>query len=81
MKEYLMEVHGFEAENITVLMDDDDEDTADPTYENILAAYDKLVSETQEGDVVFCHFSGEYSIWVFRLCKETLSGPVQSFLT
>ena len=54
-----MEVHGFEAENITVLMDDDDEDHAEPTYENIMAAYDKLVSETQEGDVVFCHFSGE----------------------
>jgi metacaspase-1 len=79
MKEYLTEVHGFEPENITVLMDDDDEDTAEPTYENIMAAYDKLVSETQEGDVVFCHFSGEY-IWVFRLSSEALSRPSQMHL-
>ena len=54
-----MEVHGFEAENITLLMDDDDDDHIEPTKENILAAYEKLVEESEEGDVVFCHFSGQ----------------------
>ncbi|CAB9516074.1 Metacaspase-1 [Seminavis robusta] len=58
MMEYLLEVHGFEHENITLLMDDDDDDHIEPTKENILAAYEKLVEETEEGDVVFCHFSG-----------------------
>ena len=56
MKEYLMEVHGFEEENITLLMDDGE--NTEPTKANILAAYETLVSECEEGDVVFCHFSG-----------------------
>ena len=56
MKEYLMEVHGFEEENITLLMDDGE--NTEPTKANILAAYETLVNECEEGDVVFCHFSG-----------------------
>lgn len=56
MTEYIQDVHGFEDENITTLMDDGEH--TEPTKENILAAYEKLVSESEEGDIVFCHFSG-----------------------
>lgn len=57
MIEYIKDVHGFEDEDIVVLMDDGEH--TEPTRENILAAYEKLVEDTQEGDVVFCHFSGK----------------------
>lgn len=63
MIEYIKDVHGFEDEDITVLMDDGEH--TEPTRENILAAYDKLVQETKEGDVVFCHYSGTYSFSVY----------------
>lgn len=56
MMEYLIDVHGFEAENITLLMDDGE--NTEPTRANILSAYQTLINECQEGDVVFCHFSG-----------------------
>ena len=56
MKKYIMDVHGFQEENITVLMDDGRHTR--PTRENILAAYKKVVAESQSGDVVFCHYSG-----------------------
>lgn len=56
IKEYLMDVHGFEEENMTILMDDGEHE--DPTRENILAAYTMLVEESQEGDVCFAHYSG-----------------------
>lgn len=56
MTDYIKDVHDFEEENITTLLDDGEH--TDPTKENILAAYAKLVSESEEGDIVFCHFSG-----------------------
>ena len=56
MKEYMQNVHGFQDANITLLLDDGKH--TNPTYANILAAYDKLVSESQPGDAVFCHYSG-----------------------
>jgi len=56
IKEYLMDVHGFENENIVLLMDDDDHDP--PTFENITNAFKNVVAETQEGDCVFIHYSG-----------------------
>eukprot|EP00545_Synedropsis_sp_CCMP1620_P009661 CAMPEP_0119019954 /NCGR_PEP_ID=MMETSP1176-20130426/23029_1 /TAXON_ID=265551 /ORGANISM="Synedropsis recta cf, Strain CCMP1620" /LENGTH=387 /DNA_ID=CAMNT_0006974291 /DNA_START=117 /DNA_END=1280 /DNA_ORIENTATION=+ len=56
MKEYIIKVWNFEEENITVLLDDGEH--TEPTKENILAAYEKLVSESQEGDAAFCHYSG-----------------------
>lgn len=56
MLEYIKKVHGFEDQNITILMDDGQH--TEPTYANIMAAYKKVVSESQEGDVVFCHYSG-----------------------
>mmetsp|Transcript_4038 Transcript_4038/g.5802 ORF Transcript_4038/g.5802 Transcript_4038/m.5802 type:complete len:318 (-) Transcript_4038:207-1160(-) len=56
MKKYIQDVHGFEDENITILMDDGNHTV--PTRENILAAYSKIVEESQPGDAVFCHYSG-----------------------
>ncbi len=52
-----MDVWGFEEGNITVLMDDGEHEN--PTRENILGAYKKIVEESQPGDVVFCHYSGK----------------------
>lgn len=56
MIEYIKDVHGFPEENITILMDDGNH--TEPTRDNILAAYRKLVRESQPGDVVFTHYSG-----------------------
>jgi len=56
MKDYIMDVHGFEEDNITILLDDG-EHTA-PTKENILEAYRTLVAQSEPGDVIFCHYSG-----------------------
>ena len=57
MKEYLMDVHEFEEENMTILLDDGEH--ADPTRENILNAYAQIVADSQEGDVVYLHYSGK----------------------
>lgn len=59
MKEYLMDVHGFEEANMTILMDDGVH--LDPTKDNILAAYEQIVLDSQDGDAVYCHYSGESS--------------------
>lgn len=56
IKEYLKDVHGYEEENFTYLMDDGEHD--DPTYDNILAAFDDLVEKSAAGDSVFVHYSG-----------------------
>jgi len=56
IKEYLMDVYGFEEENFTYLLDDGEHD--DPTYDNILAAFDDLVGKSEAGDSVFVHYSG-----------------------
>uniref|UniRef100_A0A7S1CX21 Peptidase C14 caspase domain-containing protein n=1 Tax=Cyclophora tenuis TaxID=216820 RepID=A0A7S1CX21_CYCTE len=56
MKNYIMAVHGFPEENITVLMDDGEHEM--PTKENIIAAYRKIVEEAEPGDAVFLHYSG-----------------------
>jgi len=56
MKEYLMDVHGFTEDNMTILLDDGVHN--DPTKVNILNAYKKLVSDSQSGDVAYCHYSG-----------------------
>jgi len=56
MLAYIKECHGFEDENITILMDDGNH--TEPTSANIMAAYKQLAAETQEGDAVFCHYSG-----------------------
>jgi len=56
MKEYLMNVHGFEDRNITVLMDDGYH--RNPTRSNITQAYRELVVSSRSGDTVFAHYSG-----------------------
>lgn len=56
MKEYLMNVHGFEERNMTVLMDDGRH--INPTRANIMQAYRDLVRSSVPGDTVFIHYSG-----------------------
>ena len=56
MKKYIMNVHGFEEENITVLMDDGEH--PEPTAENMIAAYKKVIAESESGDAIFLHYSG-----------------------
>mmetsp|Transcript_32246 Transcript_32246/g.73133 ORF Transcript_32246/g.73133 Transcript_32246/m.73133 type:complete len:346 (+) Transcript_32246:129-1166(+) len=56
MKRYIMQVHGFDEENIVILMDDG-EHTA-PTFRNIIDAYKIVISQAEEGDSIFLHYSG-----------------------
>jgi len=56
MKNYIMNVHGFEEENITVLMDDGE--NTEPTKENMLDAFNKIVEESSADDAIFLHYSG-----------------------
>uniref|UniRef100_A0A7S1Y5I7 Peptidase C14 caspase domain-containing protein n=1 Tax=Grammatophora oceanica TaxID=210454 RepID=A0A7S1Y5I7_9STRA len=56
MVEYIKDVHGFPEENITLLLDDGEHTS--PTYENIMAAYRKIIEESEPGDAIFCHYSG-----------------------
>ncbi len=56
MKEYLMDVHEFEEDNMHVLLDDGVHE--DPTYDNIMNAYRQLVASSEEGDCVYLHYSG-----------------------
>ena len=51
-----MDVHGFEEDNIHLLLDDGEHES--PTKENILNAYKKIVAESEAGDAVFLHYSG-----------------------
>ena len=61
-----MDVHGFQEENITVLMDDGAH--TEPTRDNILAAYQKLVDAAEPGDAVFCHYSGTWTFFTVPCC-------------
>lgn len=56
MMEYIKDVHGFDEENIVVLMDDGEHE--DPNKENMLAAYKKIVTDSEPGDAIFLHYSG-----------------------
>jgi hypothetical protein len=56
MVEYLKDVHGFEDDNMTILMDDGVHE--DPTKSNIIAAYKAIVRDSEPGDVVYLHYSG-----------------------
>lgn len=56
MKEYLMDVHGFEEDNIVLLMDDGE--NIEPTRDNIMDAYAQIVADSEAGDVVYLHYSG-----------------------
>mmetsp|Transcript_21292 Transcript_21292/g.44285 ORF Transcript_21292/g.44285 Transcript_21292/m.44285 type:complete len:210 (+) Transcript_21292:1-630(+) len=56
MKKYIVDVHGFEEDNIVVLMDDGE--NTEPTRENIIEAYRTVVAHSEEGDAIFLHYSG-----------------------
>jgi hypothetical protein len=56
MYRYLQDVQGFQAQNMTVLMDDGQHSS--PTYSNIINAYKTIVYQSQPGDTVFLHYSG-----------------------
>jgi Caspase domain len=58
-KKYIMDVHGFEEDNIVVLLDDGQH--PDPTMENMLQAYRDVVSKAEKGDSIFLHYSGHGS--------------------
>ncbi|KAL3931371.1 MAG: hypothetical protein SGARI_004225 [Bacillariaceae sp.] len=68
MKKYIMAVHGFDEDNIAVLMDDGEHES--PTKDNIIAAYRKVVAESESGDAIFLHYSGELQCngerWIWR---------------
>lgn len=53
-----MDSLGFKEEDITVLMDDGSHQN--PTYDNILAAFGQLVTQTKAGDCAFLHYSGKF---------------------
>ncbi|KAG6557867.1 hypothetical protein Mapa_000635 [Marchantia paleacea] len=57
MYNLLLEKYGFEEENIK-LMTDTDDDNDMPTGANIKAWLKKFVAESEEGDVLYLHFSG-----------------------
>ena len=56
MKKYIMDVHGFAEENITILMDDGEH--TEPTHANIINAYKTVVAQSEEDDAIFLHYSG-----------------------
>ena len=56
MKKYIMDVHGFEEDNIVVLMDDGNH--TEPTARNIVNAYKTVMAEAEDGDAIFLHYSG-----------------------
>lgn len=56
MVDYIKDVHGFEDDNITILLDDGKHTS--PTTANMIAAYKKIVADAQPGDALFCHYSG-----------------------
>lgn len=56
MMNYITNCHGFEEENIVVLMDDGE--NIRPTYRNIINAYKRVISESEPGDSIFLHYSG-----------------------
>jgi len=67
IKDYIMDVHGFKEEDITVLMDDGSHEN--PTFDNIISAFRKLVGQTEAGDCAFLHYSGESVCWMLLCCN------------
>jgi len=56
MKKYIMDVHGFDEENIIILMDDGEH--IEPSKDNIIKAYETVVAQSEENDAIFLHYSG-----------------------
>lgn len=58
MKDFLMDVHGFDERDMLILMDDGQ--CKMPTKKNIETGFRILTSRSKPGDVVFVMFSGTY---------------------
>jgi len=56
MKKYIIDVHGFDEENIVILMDDGIH--TPPTMANMIDAYTQIVVDSEDGDAIFLHYSG-----------------------
>ncbi|VEU40212.1 unnamed protein product [Pseudo-nitzschia multistriata] len=56
IKRYLTKEQGFREKDMLILMDDGRHNQ--PTRDNILGAFDRIVQYSQAGDVVFIHYSG-----------------------
>jgi len=56
MKQYLVNVHGFEEDNIVILLDDGNH--TEPTKANIIDAYKTVIDQAEDGDAIFLHYSG-----------------------
>ena len=57
MKQYLMQVHGVERENMLIIMDDDNHHQ--PTKQLFLDGLRRLCEISQPGDSIFVQFSGK----------------------
>jgi metacaspase-1 len=62
VKKYLVEVQGFQEENILVLVDDG-RNRHFPTRKNIIAALRQSVAQSMPGDSVYFHYSGTVVLW------------------
>ena len=60
MQKYLRDVHDFDDENIHLLLDDGIHRA--PTKDNILHAYRQIIADSDDGDVIFLHYSGTYVV-------------------
>lgn len=58
IKEFLMQVHGFERENMLILMDDGNHHA--PNKQLIMDGFRRLTEISEPGDVIFIQFSGTY---------------------
>ena len=64
MKDFLVRVHGFERENMLILMDDGKHHA--PNKQLIMDGFRRLTEISEPGDVIFIQFSGEYSRRSFK---------------
>jgi hypothetical protein len=55
-----MNEHGFDEDNIVVLMDDGQHTS--PTKSNMINAYKQIVADSEDGDTIFLHYSGKLYI-------------------
>jgi len=56
IKNFLIEKQGFQEQDMLILLDDGRHQ--EPTKQNILTAFDRIVEYSRAGDVVFIHYSG-----------------------
>jgi hypothetical protein len=56
ISQYLIKAHGFQKKNMATLMDDGRNE--EPTYANIMLAFERVARDSQPGDTVWVHYSG-----------------------